>query len=285
MYQIGLSSCGKPINEQLFADYQANGISVMEISLGYEATAKIDYELIGSMSKKYGIEVSQHLPFMPFDIIDISNPTLADFTVDYFASLIDKGVAIGITRYIIHPSGEPIDDADRPTRMECAKKSLARLAEIALQKGAVILVEDLPRSCLGHDSAEMLELISAHDALRVCFDTNHLLGEDAGTFIRSVGSKIVYTHVSDYDFFNERHWLPGEGKQNWQALLQALKEVGYCGPWLYEIDFKAPYSIRRERDLTCADFVRNAHELFENKTPTTFCTHYKKLGWWEVIEE
>ena len=108
-----------------------------------------------------------------------------------------------------------------------------------------------------------------------------MLYEDAVDFIRNVGDKIVTAHVSDFDFYNERHWLPGEGKLDWQAILRALKEIGYQGPWLYEIGFACPKTIYRDRDLTCDDFVRNAKELFNNTSITTFSRHKEKLGMWE----
>ena len=98
--------------------------------------------------------------------------------------------------------------------------------------------------------------------------------------MRRVGDKMITTHVSDCDFINERHWLPGEGKIDWQALLGALFDVNYHGIWLYEIGFKCPRSIIRDRDLTCEDFVRNANELFQNKPITTFSTHIEGLGMW-----
>ena len=77
------------------------------------------------------------------------------------------------------------------------------------------------------------------------------------------GDKIVTVHVSDYDFINERHWLPGEGKADFYAMLAALDEVGYKGPWLYEIGLETPKSIERERELALSDFVKNANEIFE----------------------
>lgn len=218
---------------------------------------------------------------MPFEEIDISRKELCKHTVEYFCDLILKGLAIGIKRFVIHPSGEPIEDSERGKRLECAKESLKKLADFAEENGAVIAVEDLPRTCLGRDSGDILELVSAHPALRVCFDTNHLLGEDNVEFIKKVGDKIVTTHVSDYDFVNERHWLPGEGKQNWDALIKALSEAGYDGPWLYEIGFNCPKTIYRDRPLTCEDFKRNAEELFAGKKPTVFSTHKENLGMWE----
>ena len=91
------------------------------------------------------------------------------------------------------------------------------------------------------------------------------------------GNKIVTTHVSDYDFVNERHWLPGEGKIDWQELLSTFKAVEYSGPWLYEMSFACPKTIYRERDLTFEDFVRNAKEVFNNEKITVFSTPKEDL--------
>jgi sugar phosphate isomerase/epimerase len=153
--------------------------------------------------------------------------------------------------------------------------------EIARRYGAVIAVEDLPRTCLGNTAAEIAELISVHPDLRVCFDTNHLLTEDAADFVRALGDKIITTHVSDYDFLNERHWLPGEGKLDWQSIVNALREVNYSGTWLYELGFDCPKTLIRERELTCEDFSRNAAEIFENRPLTVISTVMPDLKSWK----
>ena len=114
----------------------------------------------------------------------------------------------------------------------------------------------------------MLELLEVSPKLRSCFDTNHLLGENPLDYIRAIGNRIVTVHVSDYDFINERHWLPGEGKNDWNGILKILSDVGYDGIWMYEIDFQCPDTIVRDRDLTCEDFVRNARELFSGEALT-----------------
>jgi len=123
-------------------------------------------------------------------------------------------------------------------------------------------------AAVGKNSAEINELISLNDDLRVCFDTNHLLSENICDFIYAVGDKIVTTHISDYDFVDEKHWICGEGKIDWQAIYKALVDIGYKGPWLYELGFKAPRHITRERDLTCEDFYKNSKEVFEGKPLT-----------------
>lgn len=132
----------------------------------------------------------------------------------------------------------------------------------------MLAVEDLPRTCPGRDSGEILFLLQAHPALRVCFDTNHLLRESPQDFIRRAGDKIVTTHVSDYDFKDEKHWLPGEGDVDRYALADAPADAGYGGVWLYELGFRAPRTVRRGRDLTPGDFVRNAKEIFSHSPIT-----------------
>lgn len=268
--KIGLSSCGKRLDRQLFEEYKNAGIEAMELSVGNkDACDGFDVSSVLSFAEEFGIEMwSYHLPFAPFSILDISQSDIADSTVEYYKGLMSAARECGIRVFVIHPSGEPIEAENRPFRMATAKKSLARLADYGDSIDAVIAVEDLPRTCLGNSSAEILELISAHDSLRVCFDTNHLLGEDNVDFVNNIGRRIITTHVSDYDFVDEKHWLAGEGKINWSALIGALRGVGYDGPWLYELGFKAPATMSRPRDLTCEDFARNAKEIFNEKEIT-----------------
>ena len=146
---------------------------------------------------------------------------------------------------------------ERAEKLACSRESLNQLADFAAECGAVICVEDLPRSCLGNSSDEILELISVNDKLRVCLDTNHLLKEDNVDFIRRVGNKIETLHISDYDYVDENNWT-----------FETFALLNYQGVWMYEIGFKCPDSIKRSRDLKCADFARNAREIFNNESLT-----------------
>lgn len=269
LLSIAVSSCGrKDLTEKGFLSMQENKIEAIEISLAnYD---DFDFKAVKENADKYGIKLwSLHLPFMPFSEID---PSATDFmlkikTLKLFSELIKKGSEIGIDKFIIHPSGEPISDDKREEKMLSSMSSLYRLAEIASNEGSTICVENLPRTCLGKNSKEMIRLTSVHKDLRICFDTNHLLCEDAIDFINKVGKKIVTLHVSDYDFKNERHWLPGEGDVNWQKLYKALLDVGYKGPWLYEVSFNPESTIDR-RALTYSDFYKNAMEIMNGNKPT-----------------
>jgi sugar phosphate isomerase/epimerase len=141
--------------------------------------------------------------------------------------------------------------------------------------GITIAVENLPRTCLGNCSEDILQLLQADPRLKACYDTNHLLTENAIDFIRAVGEKIITVHVSDYDFHNEKHWLPYEGDINWVELVTALEEVGYTGPFMYEVaseprpmNRRTRPTIDRPRPLTLKD-VRENFEACVNKRPAS----------------
>lgn len=282
---IGISSGGsKSLGlGGLLALHDAD-IKYLELSTEPGIYEIIDYAEFARIANIAGVTLrSIHLPFQPFSDNDPSatDEKVRVNTVNLQKRIIKRAAAGGFKYAVIHPSGEPIAEEVRPARMAQAKKTLAELAEFAKEYGMTIAVENLPRTCLGRDSADILELLSAHADLRACFDINHLLSESNIDFIKAVGDKIVALHVSDYDGLDERHWLPGEGKNDWQAIYNALNEVGYDGPWVYEVNYRSPSSIKRtKRYLDPVDFSRNAKEIFENKPLTVIGTPKDNLKHW-----
>ena len=262
--ETGLSSCGKQLDRPTFAAYQAAGIRYMEISPQMEEYASLNYPEMRRLAEEYGVCLwSYHLPFMPFEDLDLAalDRDKRRRTLTYCQELIKKAADIGVDKFVVHASGEPNADKDRPDAVRAAMESLASLAETAAHAGGVMALEDLPRTCIGNTGEEVNLLLTADERLRVCFDTNHLLQESPEDFVRTVGDKIITLHVSDYDFVDEKHWMPGEGQVDWDAVITALEQVGYTGPWMYEISPSSP-RMPRSRELTCEDFVRNTRELF-----------------------
>lgn len=280
MFKIGLSSCGKYPTEDLFFSMSESGIYEIELSFPTYEHDKYDLLLAKKNADKYGINIwSYHLPVMPIDIaIDNTNVK----SVDYLSEIIKRVCDIGVDKLVLHPGYEPITDEERIDRITCSKQSLIRLADIAEKNGAQIAIENLPRTCLGRTTDEMIDILSCDDRLRACIDINHILRDPIPDFIRAVGKRIVTLHISDCNFVNERHWLPGEGLIDWSAVVDILLEIDYNGIWMYEVergyDLK---SIHRYRNISCADIVRNAEEIFSRKPLTVYSTQKENLGLWE----
>ncbi|MCQ2413267.1 MAG: sugar phosphate isomerase/epimerase [Clostridia bacterium] len=276
MYPVGLSSsffsAAQPISFDVwFSEYEKGGITHFELSFGAEKDHDaLILDGIGEAARAHGVTLwSYHLPFLPFEKLDPSSPNeeMRRYTVGKFTDYMKAAAPHGFSHFVFHASGEPIADADRAAHLEAAKRSVRELCQTAGDLGVTLCVEDLPRSCIGHDSGEILALLEADSRLRVVFDTNHLTKQDNAEFVRAVGEKIVTTHVSDYDLIDERHVLPGEGKADFSGVLKALSEVGYRGPWLYELSAGSTGRILRPVPLTASDVYENAAALFEGRKP------------------
>lgn len=263
MFPVGISTHGiRRVTEDWFIGCQRSGVGRMELSIAGDACLEQDYGQIGRWAKEYGVELwSYHLPYVPWQIIGVSDPEKVPRTLEIYRELIGRATDVGVTRFVVHPGDGPNEEGPRrQANLDCAKDALSRLADIAAPYGGVIAVENLPRNCLGRTSAEMLEILDTNEKLRSCFDTNHLLIEDPVHYVKAVGSRIITTHVSDYDFVDEKHWWPGEGKLNYTAVLNALREVGFAGTWMYEVNLTIG-----DRTELCAAVLDNAMRAFRGE--------------------
>ena len=261
-WPLALSVGPDAMNETSLAALAAAGIHQIELSSG-----RIDpfYSLLDFPHKAKQIVrlaeendvriTSVHLPFSPFSEIEPASldPAVRENVVEKQTELLQAAGDAGIGLAIIHPSGEPYPEEERPQRMELAIDTISRVAQAATRAGVTLCLENLPRTCLCRTSDEMLRFLAAIPELKVVFDTNHSLQEDNVHYIHAVGSRIVTLHVSDYAFIDERHLLPGEGKNDWPAIFQALEEENYTGRFLYEL----------KEGYTYEEVSRNYRSLFQ----------------------
>jgi sugar phosphate isomerase/epimerase len=138
---------------------------------------------------------------------------------------------------VIHPSTDPVEDADGARRIQLAHEALREM-EARLPAGAdiKIAVECLPRTNLCHDSAEAVEFIQPlGERFGICLDVNHTnFREDPVQAVRAYARHTITTHIADNDGVHEKHWMPGDGVIPWKPRYAALIAAGYTGPILYE---------------------------------------------------
>lgn len=246
-WKIGVScNFSKGTPEKIFDECKKAGIGAIEISPAYnmrgieyakDVYSKLDLKKIKSLSDETGVELwSYHLPFCHSEI----NPACFDKgirrqTIEFDGTLMENAAEMGIKVAVLHASGEPIDDKERAESMKYAIESICEINEKAKQYGIILAVENLPRTCLGRDSEEILKLIEADESIKLCFDVNHLLTQSHKDFVKGAGHKIASLHISDYDFIDERHLAPGRGKIDWKELVELLEGVGYNGPFMNEV--------------------------------------------------
>lgn len=199
------------------------------------------YEALENIGK-VGLKVwSVHLPFSSSLDISQLDPAKRKKSVQIMEEMIRLAGIFNPTCLVLHPGADTIkDDTTRQDRLKCSRNSIGRLAIVAQEIGAVLCIEDLPRTCPGRTADEMDYLTAGIPNVKICFDTNHLLLGEHDEFFEKLGDKIFTLHVSDYDKVDEKHWLPfhEKGVVDWAAFGKNLKKVGYKGVFMFEVTKK-----------------------------------------------
>lgn len=195
--------------------------------------------------EKTGIKfTATHAPFGPLWCLCNDNETLrrqaAERYIAYARMVEDKVKILNI-----HTNGWDFDPKkDREVAIAQLRKSLK---ELSAATSMTVAVENLPRTCLGNTAAELLAIIDGINVKVVC-DLNHFQQEKTEEAVRKLGGKIVTLHVSDHDGINEKHWLPMQGVNDWNAILEALDDINYEGGFCYETNFHEPKDAYIEAD-------------------------------------
>ncbi len=228
---------------EAFKALKTAGIDAVELSFNFDTYMnKMDFarnwQKYVDYAKEAGIELwSIHLPFSRSLDISTTNNEFRAVTLYTNRTLIEAAGKAGIKVAVLHPSSEPITAEDRPERMRRSREAIIMLKDECDKAGMKLAVENLPRTCLCNRSAEMIELLKDTGA-GIVFDTNHSLAEENVAFLTALvdsGIPIYTMHISDYDFVDERHRLPGDGINNWKGIFEQLERAGYNGPMLYEV--------------------------------------------------
>ncbi len=258
----GTSLCvTRVLSREALQELKDNGIETAELSFNFDYFMnKINFPetaaMYGEIAKEVGVELySLHLPFSRNLDISSTNKEFRSWALYTNMTLIKAAAAAGIKVIVLHPSSEPITDEDRPERMRLSREYIIKFREECDKYGMRLAVENLPRTCLCNTSDEMIELLDGTGAY-VVFDTNHSLKETSVEYLHNLvdhGVKIISLHISDYDFVDERHRLPGDGVNDWKGILAELERGGYEGPLMHEVGYKPV-----ERGITTvADIARS----------------------------
>lgn len=102
-----------------------------------------------------------------------------------------------------------------------------------------LFIPDKKRQCFfgQHGTPEeMNEFVDSlnHPRFRSCCDLGHcaLTGCEPEDFIRGMkADRLTMLHVQDTDYLSDTHTIPYLGKHNWDAITDALAEIGYTG-WM-----------------------------------------------------
>jgi sugar phosphate isomerase/epimerase len=258
-------------SQEELVSFREKGIKYLELSINpllrMNEEERVDW--INDFKEKLVIadlEVwSVHMPWSNTIDISTTNDEDRENTINIHISIMELLEPLNVQKYVMHPSAEPIADEERDVRLANSIQSFKILTEEAKKYNGTIAMEAMPRTLLANTSDEALHIVhSVGNGLEICLDTNHILQETTEEFIRKVGNHITTLHVADYDGEDERHWIPGRGVINWNNVIDELVNIGFDGPWMYEV-------VRREGDdpmPTAGLLVENWEKLKNNYLET-----------------
>ena len=252
-----------------FGKYKENGIPYAELSLRHNELENMNFyekpEILNNLANSSGVEFwSFHIPFGN----EINPAILNEKESKEAMAIMEKGIRaaakIGIQTMVIHPSAEPNKPEERREKMKKSIENMKILSDLCRSLGAVLAVEDLPRTCLGNCSDEIIEFLDAIPSLMLCYDTNHLTVQKNSDFLNALiehglHGRIRTIHVSDYDGIDEKHRLPFDGVNDWKDILSKLEMLDYNGVFMYEVD----KAWDRDKPYTVKDVAQNFEKMMK----------------------
>lgn len=238
---------------ETFAHLAKAGFKYVDISFYDKFSNGSDYfrrdleeiadEYKAALEKTGLIPVQSHEP--------LGNSMGADGGKFYFKKTpraIELAGKIGIPTMAIHPGWNFTEDMSRNEFMTRTAETFKTILETAEKANVKLLIEntdcmnDGNHLATAEDLLEMLERVGPHPLLGVCWDVGHanLWGGDQYASIKALGDKLGGIHVSDNlgvrGAEHDAHEMPFHGNVNFDAVLAALKEINYRGPFAFEVD-------------------------------------------------
>ena len=189
-----------------------------------------------------GLVHSYHAPFGRHLDLSSLDSSVRKAGVSACKSAADILIKLGGKILVIHASSLVENPDEMQKRERQSAGSIAEIATHCAGLGIDLAVEILAGKAVGSSGSEiyaLLEIVGCPNT-SVCIDVNHVFPPDRLVpTVYLLNDGILTLHISDYDGISERHWLPMQGMMDWPGLIQALKQVNYPGPFLYEVRFEA----------------------------------------------
>ena len=164
--------------------------------------------------------------------------------------------SLGAKWVIAHAGISAEDPEEAEQRNRQSLRSINCLLAHTSRLGVDLAIEYLPgdKLRLWNHSSDIVAALQILDGRPgVCLDTNHAnIREPLEAVIRTLGSHIGTLHISDNNGEHEMHAFPGDGVIDWGSFMEALDEVGYAGPLIYEARMEGDVATHLEMTVRTA---------------------------------
>ncbi|MBI4165482.1 MAG: sugar phosphate isomerase/epimerase [Acidobacteria bacterium] len=138
-------------------------------------------------------------------------------------------------RYLVLHVGVANEEYDI-AKFDAAMTSIEHLKIFAKERGAQILLENIPNEVSSPERLVQFIHYSRMEDMKLCFDTGHahMAGGVVPAF-QVMRDRIVSTHVHDNLREKDNHLLPFEGDINWNSTVRVFRSVDGQFPVIFEL--------------------------------------------------
>ena len=253
---FGFDVVRKPV-EECFGYAVEYGLTHLEIDLIRERSfiETFDTERINKLrklSERFGITLSLHTPFTVNPAEKI--PTIRDANIAYLKRCVlvaHELDATHVTTHVGYCLGVKPSKQKALTRLATNLKHVLQDCRKLDVKLAIENVNLMPEGSeffyLGDRIEECDYLFSKLDSpyLNLCLDIGHAnTNEGPLAYIQEFGKKIVNVHFHDNNGKTDDHLDVGEGTVPWKKVVESLKRINFCGPFVSECFNSKPHEAK-----------------------------------------
>lgn len=199
--------------------------------------------LIDGLTGRIGL----HGPYVGI-VLDSGDPEVALIVQKRLLQCLGVCEALGATQMVIHSpvtswdhGNQLADPLEAMLQLEKTRFTLGPVLKRAEDTGVMLVMENIEDI----DPAARVRLVQALNSpnLRVSLDTGHaqyahanLAAPPVDIYVRTAGKLLEHVHLQDSDGFADRHWHPGDGPLNWQAIFAALRALPQMPRLILEVN-------------------------------------------------
>ena len=210
---------------------------------------KIAYE-IRNEAEKCGVRLVQsHLPYPTRrKSPDQYGPEaeLNDRFRELFRRCVLVSEIVGVKWAVAHPvvgcEGIPYSTEDG---LRYNHKVYDELIDFAVKHNVGIAFENMCNfnniGTSAHGLCTFIDSFGDPNAVGACWDFGHAnrtYPDDQTAALRVIGKRLRATHVDDNFGKDDTHAIPFSGTINWDAVMKTVSEIGYEGPFIFEVNFR-----------------------------------------------
>lgn len=205
----------------------------------------------------------------PYEGLDMDNkdPEVRPLITQRFLKAVETAEAIGARQVVLHSPYTLWYQNNLLAKPRYAQDKLDRIHEVmktvvarAADTGITLAIENI----LDVDPATRRTMVDSFgsNAIALSIDTGHahLARRMSGAppvdyFVRDAADQLAHVHLQDLDGHADRHWAPGEGEIEWEAVFRALAECNSKPHLVLELRHKADipkaFKYLKTRALAC----------------------------------